>query len=105
MSSRDKFAFPTSSERASVPGADPAPDTTHLSNTGTDFNGNAVNDAREALTQAEEPDAARRERIAREAWRVAEERGFPPDSDLDNWLEAEKRLGLRGNSPLSIGPT
>lgn len=36
-----------------------------------------------------EPDEARRRRIAERAYRRAEQRGFAPGQELDDWLAAE----------------
>lgn len=38
------------------------------------------------------PPAANDERIAAEAYRIAEEQGFPLNAALDHWFEAEKRI-------------
>ncbi|MDB5581223.1 MAG: hypothetical protein JWR80_6399 [Bradyrhizobium sp.] len=35
-----------------------------------------------------------RRRITEEAYRIAEERGFPQDAAVDHWLEAERRVGV-----------
>ncbi|MDB5805335.1 MAG: hypothetical protein JWN73_2657 [Betaproteobacteria bacterium] len=42
--------------------------------------------------------AANDERIAAEAYRIAEERGFPLNAALDHWLEAEKRISQEENN-------
>jgi hypothetical protein len=36
--------------------------------------------------------ARRRERIEREAYYSAERRGFQPGGEIDDWLQAEKRI-------------
>ncbi|MDB5804960.1 MAG: hypothetical protein JWN73_2282 [Betaproteobacteria bacterium] len=38
----------------------------------------------------------RQSRIAAEAYRIAEERGFPANSAVDHWYEAQRRLGYSG---------
>jgi len=38
----------------------------------------------------------RQARIAAEAYRIAEERGFPANSAVDHWYEAQCRLGYAG---------
>ena len=38
----------------------------------------------------------RQARIAAEAYRIAEERGFPANSAVDHWYEAQRRLGYAG---------
>jgi hypothetical protein len=37
-------------------------------------------------------DSARRERIARAAYHKAEQRGFAPGGDVDDWVSAEREL-------------
>jgi hypothetical protein len=44
------------------------------------------------VPDAESPETRRR--IAEEAYRIAEERGFPQDAAIDHWLEAERRVGV-----------
>jgi hypothetical protein len=38
----------------------------------------------------------RHARIAAEAYRIAEESGFPPNMGVDHWYEAQRRLGYAG---------
>lgn len=38
----------------------------------------------------------RQARIAAEAYRIAEECGFPANSAVDHWYEAQRRLGYSG---------
>ncbi|HEX4328270.1 MAG TPA: DUF2934 domain-containing protein [Burkholderiales bacterium] len=38
----------------------------------------------------------RHARIAAEAYRIAEENGFPPNMGIDHWYEAQRRLGYAG---------
>jgi hypothetical protein len=53
--------------------------------------------AQGAPASDDEPDEARRRRIAERAYRRAEQRGFAPGQELDDWLaaEAEERDGGR----------
>ena len=53
--------------------------------------------AERAPASGDEPDEARRRRIAERAYRRAEQRGFAPGQELDDWLaaEAEERDGGR----------
>lgn len=41
--------------------------------------------------------AANDERIQVEAYRIAEQRGFPENQALDHWLEAEKQVSQKGS--------
>jgi hypothetical protein len=47
--------------------------------------------------------ADKEQRIAAEAYRIAEEQGFPGGADLHHWFEAEKRLGLDGSHSILAG--
>jgi hypothetical protein len=53
----------------------------------------------------DEPDEARRQRIAERAYRRAEQRGFAPGQELDDWLgaEAEERDRADGATPRRPG--
>lgn len=47
---------------------------------------------RPAKTDAEAPRPTRQERIAIVAYRLAEQRGFAPGAELDDWLQAEREV-------------
>jgi hypothetical protein len=55
--------------------------------------GNRQGAAANAASLADDDDLSTRQRIAEEAYRIAQERGFPPDQAMDHWLEAERKLG------------
>lgn len=45
-------------------------------------------------------DPAREARIREMAYALAAERGFAPGQEVDDWLEAERRLGVGGGQAL-----
>lgn len=47
---------------------------------------------------AEEMARRRYERVAKEAYRRAEQRGFQPGGEVDDWLSAERELDAGGGS-------
>ena len=59
---------------------------------------NAPNDvaAGAATVTPDDSPQQRHARIAAEAYRIAEESGFPPNMGIAHWYEAQRRLGYAG---------
>jgi len=84
--------------RKAAPAVAPANDADIGHNAGagvTDSGQNGVPAGTSPVTPHDSPQE-RHARIAAEAYRIAEENGFPPNMGIDHWYEAQRRLGYAG---------
>jgi hypothetical protein len=104
MQSQSQNGPPAAAPNAEAISRKAAPQTAPANDVGT--SGNAAVGAADGAQNGVPADTApvtpddsphqRQARIAAEAYRIAEERGFPANSAVDHWYEAQRRLGYSG---------